>query len=407
MLAMLFEGDGSTVSPLQEVYCMNNESTRKKLLIVSFGYCESLINVNMNKYLLLKDGYYGDFLGIIDNPELLDKEVDGFKMKATYIPTKWLNKKFIKYAFFFGTSLYKTLYSHYRHSKYDVIIAREPQLAGPMAFLISKITGTKLIVELNGNYASRYVWEDSDTQYVRRVKRFISSKIIPFVLKRSDGIKLLYDKQIRPYGENDAFLNKVVSTFHEYTPVSLFKPSLEQEKVILSVGYPYRIKGFDIAIKGFLQVADRLPDYELHLVGYLNSKDEALLYDLIGDNKQVKLIKPLHYKDAIKKISTCSIFLLASRTEAMGRVLLEAMAHKKPIIGSDVDGIPSYVIDHFNGLIFESENENDLAKKILYLTNNAKMQSELAENGLNYVNTELSEEMYLRHYQEMIQAVLK
>jgi glycosyltransferase involved in cell wall biosynthesis len=394
-------------SPPKEVYYMNNKSTRKKLLIVSLSYCESLKNVNMNKYLLLKDGYYGDFLGVVDNRELLEENVDGFKMKVTYIPSKWLKKKYIKYVFFFVTSLYKTLYSHYRHSKYDVIIAREPQLAGPMALLISKLTGTKLIVELNGNYASSYVWEDSDTESIRRVKRLLSSKIIPFVLKRADGIKLLYEKQISPYGNNEAFLDKVVSTFHDYTPVSLFKPSFKEEKVILSIGYPYRIKGFDIAIKGFLKVADKLPDYELHLVGYLLSNEEALLNDMIGDNKQIKLIKPLNYPDAIKKISTCSIFLLASRTEAMGRVLLEAMAHKKPLIGSNTDGIPSYVEDHFNGLTFESENENDLAQKILCLTNNAKLRKELAENGLNYVNTKLSEEMYLRHYQEMIQAVLK
>jgi glycosyltransferase involved in cell wall biosynthesis len=385
---------------------MEKKPTRKKLLIVSLSYYDSLTNVNMNKYLLLKEKYFGDFLGVTDKRELSEQDVDGFKMKVTYVPSKWVKNKYVKYLLYFVTSLFKSLSSHYRYSKYDIIIAREPQLAGPIALLISKLTGAKLIVELNGNYASAYVWEHSETGEIRQTKRKLSSKIIPFVLKRADGIKLLYSNQVSPYLSNDILASKVVSTFHEYTPVSLFQPSTMEEKVILSMGYPYRIKGFDIAIKSFLQVASRIPNYELHLVGYLRENEKGLLMDMIAGNQQIKLMKPLDYPDAIKKIATCSIFLLASRTEAMGRVLLEAMAHKKPLIGSSADGIPSYVHDKFNGLIFESENEDDLAKKLLTLASSASMREEFAENGFNYVQNELSEEKYLKHYQDMIEKVL-
>lgn len=378
---------------------------RKKILIVSKAYYYSLTNVNMNKYLLLKDNYYGDFLGITDKKEFVDKDVDGFKMRVTYLPKNMVNKKFIKYIAFFFVSLVKSLISHYRQGKYDIIIAREPQLAGPIALLISKLTGVKLIVELNGNYASPYVWEDVSKLWLRKIKRRVSLRIIPFVLKRTDGIKLLYPSQADYFLTEQELTKKVVKTFHEYTPVSLFKPTDVYRKIILSMGFPCRIKGFDIAIKGFLKIAREIPDYELHLVGYLKPEEREQLLQMIGDNTQVKLLKPVDYPQAIEKISECSIFLLASRTEGMGRVLLEAMAHRKPLIGSNADGIPSYVRDGVNGLIFTSQDADELSEKMLLLVKDEKMRENFANNGLKYVHDELSEEKYLSYYHNMIQAV--
>ena len=78
----------------------------------------------------------------------------------------------------------------------------------------------------------------------------------------------------------------------------------------------------------------------------------------------------------------CSLFVLPSRTEAMGRVLLEAMACKKPIIASNVGGIPEIIKDGYNGLLFESENVDDLAEKIRLVLSNKKYPTMLRNNGI-------------------------
>ena len=383
-----------------------NSTNRKKILIVSISNYDSLTNVNMNKYLLLKENYFGDLLGVTCNKEYVDKDIDGFKMKVTFLSKKWMSVKLVKYIIFFFNSLYQCLFSHYREGNYDIIIAREPQLAGPMAFIISKLTRTKLIVELNGNYANPCIWEDISNAWLRKLKKGLSSRIIPFVLTKAHGIKLLYPAQADFYLDKDTLSNKVVSTFHEYTPISLFKPVDDEQKILLSMGFPYRVKGFDIAIQSFLKIAHKIPDFELHLVGFLWPNERDLLKNMIGGNKQIKLLKPLEYPSAMKKVSECSIFLLASRTEAMGRVLLEAMAHKKPLIGSSVDGIPTYIRDGFNGLVFKSECVDDLAAKILLLSEDYNMREMFATNGLQYVTEELSEESYLKKYHCLIQEVL-
>ena len=90
----------------------------------------------------------------------------------------------------------------------------------------------------------------------------------------------------------------------------------------------------------------------------------------------------------------------------MGRVLLEAMAAKKPIIASNVDGIPTYIKHGYNGLLFESENVDDLAIKIKDVLNNSEYATTLAENAYAYVNLELSEEKYVEAYRDFVERVV-
>jgi glycosyltransferase involved in cell wall biosynthesis len=86
----------------------------------------------------------------------------------------------------------------------------------------------------------------------------------------------------------------------------------------------------------------------------------------------------------------------------MGRVLLEAMACKKPIIASRVDGIPHYVKHGFNGLLFKSENVEDLATNIRTILNDPEYAAKLGENGQRHVREYLSEDRYIELYKQMI-----
>ena len=64
-----------------------------------------------------------------------------------------------------------------------------------------------------------------------------------------------------------------------------------------------------------------------------------------------------------------NIFILASRTEGFGLVLLEAMSHGLPIVGSDSPAIPEILGDS-TGLIFETGNAPHLAHKIIEIIKN-------------------------------------
>ena len=51
--------------------------------------------------------------------------------------------------------------------------------------------------------------------------------------------------------------------------------------------------------------------------------------------------------DVAEVMSTFDVFVLPSLNEGMGKVLVEAMAMGKPIIASDIGGIPDLII-HWN-----------------------------------------------------------
>ena len=86
-------------------------------------------------------------------------------------------------------------------------------------------------------------------------------------------------------------------------------------------------------------------------------------------------------------IGRCGIFVLPSRTEAMGRVLIEAMAAEKPRIGARVGGIPTLIADGKDGILFDPENVDDLAEKLRSLLLSDELRKKYgAEAKRRYLN---------------------
>ena len=79
-----------------------------------------------------------------------------------------------------------------------------------------------------------------------------------------------------------------------------------------------------------------------------------------------------------------------TREVVQGEVLLEAMASKKPLIGSNVRGIPMQIRNGWNGFLVKPRNEKQLAERTKYLVedeiekeNDRKNSRKLAEEKFN------------------------
>jgi glycosyltransferase involved in cell wall biosynthesis len=79
--------------------------------------------------------------------------------------------------------------------------------------------------------------------------------------------------------------------------------------------------------------------------------------------------------------NSADIFVLPSLEESFGIVLLEAMACRKPVVASNVGGIPFVVADEKTGLLFESNDPEDLAEKIITLLRNRELQENMGRAG--------------------------
>lgn len=104
-------------------------------------------------------------------------------------------------------------------------------------------------------------------------------------------------------------------------------------------------------------------------------------------------------KDIMKN---CYCLVLPSLSEGLPRVLMEAQALGKPVIGSRVGGIPELIKGGKNGFLFEAGDSNGLAEKLKILLGNKGLVMEMGRWGRRFVEEKFSNEKYVENYINLI-----
>lgn len=336
-------------------------------------------------------------------PEI--KEIGGFRLH----PYRYVDDGTIKRNFtILWKSLSIALKIRFSGRKYQAVVSSTPFVTGLAAIIISLLTGAKAVVEINGNFESAYKYDSKDGfggGLLMKLKHRISRSWIGFVVRRADAVKLVYSRQLEPLGIDAGELKRVCS-FANFVPISSFIAAEKADKgYVLLLGYPWLLKGVDILIKAFRKISPEFPGLKLKVVGWCPSGREYF-ENLAEGNSNIELCDPVYYDEVITLMAECSLYVLASRTDSSPRVLREAMAAGKPIIASDIDGVPEIIKDGYNGLLFEKENVDDLAGKMRMVLSRPELAKQLTDNGMSFVREHLSEECYARNYGEMIKKIL-
>jgi len=112
-----------------------------------------------------------------------------------------------------------------------------------------------------------------------------------------------------------------------------------------------------------------LLNYHKELAGKLGIKDHIVFTGAIP-------------RDIIPKYYAASdIVVVPSLQESWGLVATEAMACGKPVIASNVGGLPDQIIDEFNGFLVPPRSPKAIADKILYLLENPSEARRIGRNG--------------------------
>ncbi|WP_455393135.1 glycosyltransferase family 4 protein [[Eubacterium] cellulosolvens] len=137
--------------------------------------------------------------------------------------------------------------------------------------------------------------------------------------------------------------------------------------IILYVGRLASNKGLEVLIKAAPQVLSDHPKTTFVFVG----EDEGMKGALVSQAKKLGISQNIlftgHIKDEglfLSAFAACDVFVLPSEYEAFGIVLLEAMACKKPVIGTHVGGVPEAIGDEGAGVVVEYNDAKALAKEI-------------------------------------------
>ena len=149
-----------------------------------------------------------------------------------------------------------------------------------------------------------------------------------------------------------------------------------------SVGKLNRQKGFDILLKAFSMVNNVFPQVILEIVGDGPLEKELKAYAIgLGIRDKVRFLGLLNNRAVLDKIGEWSVFVLASRWEGFGIVLLEAMAMEKPIVATDVEGIPEVVKDGETGFLCSKDDAKEISERILWFLQNESEAIEFGKRG--------------------------
>jgi glycosyltransferase involved in cell wall biosynthesis len=109
--------------------------------------------------------------------------------------------------------------------------------------------------------------------------------------------------------------------------------------------------------------------------------------------------------------ASASVFVLPSvldargDTEGLGVVLLEAMHHGVPVVGSRIGGIPDIVVDGESGLLVPPGDAEALAGAIRALARDPVLAARLGEGGRERLRTHFSWDAIIRRWEDLYREV--
>ncbi|MFA6335909.1 MAG: glycosyltransferase family 4 protein [Bacteroidales bacterium] len=159
-------------------------------------------------------------------------------------------------------------------------------------------------------------------------------------------------------------------------------------KQIISVGRLYEEKGYDKLVKAWSLISNKHKEWKIYIYGVGEMKD--FLTGLIrekGVSDSLFLMDPVN--NIVEKYLESSFYVMSSRFEGFGMVLIEAMACGLPVISFDCPVGPSnIIIDNEDGFLVDEGNIRQFAEKMSFLIENedirVKMGQKARENIRRY-----------------------
>lgn len=249
-------------------------------------------------------------------------------------------------------------------------------------FLTSLKDGSKKIGELHVNRANYRNFEANDSNALKRLFAKFWMRSLVGKLKSLDQLVVLTDKSKASWPE---LSNVTVIPDPISMPIIRVKErsckGVRSTKRVVTIGrYVYQ-KGYDLLLKAWAEVEKHYTDWTLDIYGMGDQTEyRQLMADLCIDVDRCHLNGPVDDVGEVYKDS--SIFVLSSRFEGFGLVLVEAMACGLSVVSFDCPAGPDEIItDGYDGLLAPSGDVKFLAQKLMLLMADEKLRTRLSQNA--------------------------
>lgn len=203
------------------------------------------------------------------------------------------------------------------------------------------------------------------------------AKLLPMWMKRRlqkstiANLRRLDRFVVLTYGDAEDWteLQNVTVIPNSVTIVPNSLSSCENKRVI-AVGRYEPVKGFDMLLNAWKEVSEVHPDWTLHIYG-----EGKMRESLEKQRNALGLEGSCFLEHSTRQIGECyrnsSLFVLSSRFEGFGLVIVEAMSYGLPVVSFACPCGPKDIIsDGKDGFLVEPENVKELADRISYMIEN-------------------------------------
>jgi len=158
-------------------------------------------------------------------------------------------------------------------------------------------------------------------------------------------------------------------------------PAGERSKVVLAAGRLTFQKGFDLLIEAFVPVAERYPDWRLQILGDGPRREELQQQVHALGLTDVVELRP-STREIGQEMARAGLFVLSSRFEGFGRVVLESLSKALPVVSFDCPRGPGEILTPgLDGLLVPPEDVGALSAAILELIEDDGLRRRLGDAG--------------------------
>lgn len=265
--------------------------------------------------------------------------------------------------------------------KPDIIIS----MGDDEKYILPSIKGKSKII-LEHHFEKNFLLKES-RGVLYKIKNYVFLKKEEQLLNKYDEFLVLTKEDKKQYRSQKV---RVINNPLSFYPKEVSK--LENKKVI-SVGRLVHQKGYDLLINVWKKVIEKCPEWTLDIYG------EGELREVLQEKiNNYKLENSIFLRGIEKNIQDkyleSSIYVMSSRYEGFGMVLVEAQACGLPIVSFDCPcGPKDIVTDGEDGFLCKVGDINDMANKIIYLIENEDKRKTTGEkarkSSLNFLENKI------------------
>ena len=216
-----------------------------------------------------------------------------------------------------------------------------------------------------------------------------------FVLRNlADRIIAVSEKTRIHHLQSGEFNSEKVVTLYNGVDIACFKNTDEAQQattrqalnlpinssIIITVAVLREPKGIQYMINALPTILEQIPNAHYLIVG--DGPYGASLQDRVKALAIEDHVTFAGHRTDVPDLLACSdIFVLPTLGDALPTVLIEALAAEKPIVASNVGGVPEIIENNVNGLLVSPADSSSLANACLKLLRNNELAQQIVLAG--------------------------